>query len=176
MVKYKNGHHFVNMHHTEKFQITTHPPPKKKFGSMVFWVQMEMEYRHWPLWKNGKWLLTPPPPAQPPPKVWIWVSMEMEYGKSKNGHHFVNICIIQKNFKLLTPPPHQKFGSLVYTTNHFLTCSLRYKSFTCGWHLSNAGYEHYGHKPHHFSGRACAWQGLWRSPHYLPYLNGTHYD
>ena len=33
MKKLKNGYHFVNMHHREKFKLlTTHPP---KFGSLV---------------------------------------------------------------------------------------------------------------------------------------------
>ena len=33
MKKLKNGHNFINMHYTEKFQITDPPP---NFGSPVF--------------------------------------------------------------------------------------------------------------------------------------------
>ena len=50
MQKLKTGCHFVNIDHTEKFQITNTP----KFGSLVFWVSMEMEYQSWSLWKNWK--------------------------------------------------------------------------------------------------------------------------
>ena len=50
MKKLKNGCHFINVNHTEKFQITDLP----KFGSPVFWVSTEMEYQHRPLWKNWK--------------------------------------------------------------------------------------------------------------------------
>ena len=71
----KNGCHFVNIDHMEKFQITEPP----KFGSLVFHVSTEMENHHWPLWKNWKmaafslisiiWknfkLLTPP-------KFWVF--------------------------------------------------------------------------------------------------------
>ena len=42
MKKLKNGHHFINIDHMEKFQITDPP----KFGSPVFGVLMEMEYQH----------------------------------------------------------------------------------------------------------------------------------
>ena len=50
MKKFKNGCHFINIDCMEKFQITDLP----KFGSLVFQVSMEMEYQHWPLWKNWK--------------------------------------------------------------------------------------------------------------------------
>ena len=41
----KNGYHFVNMHHKEKFQITDPP----KFESLVFQVLTETEYGCEPL-------------------------------------------------------------------------------------------------------------------------------
>ena len=46
MKKLKNGCHFINIDHMEKFQITNPPP---KFGSPVFPVLTEMEYQCWPL-------------------------------------------------------------------------------------------------------------------------------
>ena len=45
MKKLKNGSNFINIDHTEKFQITDSP----KFGSPVFRVSTEMEYQHQPL-------------------------------------------------------------------------------------------------------------------------------
>ena len=45
MKNLKNGCHFVNIDHREKFQITDPP----KFGSLVFQVSTEMEYH----WKTG---------------------------------------------------------------------------------------------------------------------------
>ena len=50
MKKLKNGHHFVNIDHTENFKLLT----PQKFGSLVFWVSTEMEYQCQPLWKNWK--------------------------------------------------------------------------------------------------------------------------
>ena len=50
MKKLKNGCHFININHMEKFQ-TTDPP---KFGSPVFRVSTETEYQYRPLWKNWK--------------------------------------------------------------------------------------------------------------------------
>ena len=32
MNKWKNGHHFIDMCHMEKFQMTDFPPPPKFFG------------------------------------------------------------------------------------------------------------------------------------------------
>ena len=43
MKKLINGCHFININHTEKFQITD---PSTKFGSLVFRVSTDMEY-HW---------------------------------------------------------------------------------------------------------------------------------
>ena len=43
MKKLKNGCHFFNINHMEKFQITNPP----KFGSLVFQVSTETEYQHW---------------------------------------------------------------------------------------------------------------------------------
>ena len=43
----KNGYHFINIDHMEKFQITNSYPPK--FGSPVFWVSIETEYQCQPL-------------------------------------------------------------------------------------------------------------------------------
>ena len=45
MKKLKNGCHFININHMEKFQITG----PTKFGSPVFRVLMEMKYHSWPL-------------------------------------------------------------------------------------------------------------------------------
>ena len=46
MKKLKNGCHFINIDHMEKFQITDPP----KFGSLVFRVSTEMEYHRQPTW------------------------------------------------------------------------------------------------------------------------------
>ena len=46
MKKLKNGHYFVNINHTEKFQITDLP---QMFGSLVFQVLTDMKYQCWPL-------------------------------------------------------------------------------------------------------------------------------
>ena len=43
--KLKNGHHFINIDHTEKFQVTD----PQKLGSPFFRVLTEMEYQHRPL-------------------------------------------------------------------------------------------------------------------------------
>ena len=45
MKKLKNVHHFVNIDHREKFEITDPP----KFGYLVFHMLTEMEYQGWPL-------------------------------------------------------------------------------------------------------------------------------
>ena len=45
MKKLKNGSHFVNIDHMEKFQITDPP----KFGSLIFWMLTEIENQHRPL-------------------------------------------------------------------------------------------------------------------------------
>ena len=114
MKKLKNGCHFFNIDHMEKFQITNPP----KFGSPVFWVSMEMKYQHWPLWKNWKIaaislisitqkifkLLTPPKFGS----LVFWVLIEMEYQcqplwKNWKMAAISLISIIQKNFKLPTP-------------------------------------------------------------------------
>ena len=42
MEKLKNGCHFFNTNHMEKFQITD----SSKFGSPVYQMSMEMEYQH----------------------------------------------------------------------------------------------------------------------------------
>ena len=47
MRKLKNGCHFVNIDHTEKFQITN--PPKVWVSGFLFCMLMEMEYH----WKTG---------------------------------------------------------------------------------------------------------------------------
>ena len=45
MKQLKNGSHFVNIDHMEKFQITDPP----KIWVSGFQVSTEMEYQHWPL-------------------------------------------------------------------------------------------------------------------------------
>ena len=48
MKKLKNGCHFINIDHMEKFQITDPP----KLGSLVLGVSTETEYQCQPLRKN----------------------------------------------------------------------------------------------------------------------------
>ena len=45
MKKLKNGCHFVNIDHMQKFQITN----PSTIGSPVYQVSMETEYQYWPL-------------------------------------------------------------------------------------------------------------------------------
>ena len=45
MKNLKNGYHFVNIDHMEKFKMND----PQKFGYPVFQVSMETEYQHQPL-------------------------------------------------------------------------------------------------------------------------------
>ena len=121
--KFKNACHFINIDHTEKFQINDPP----KIGCPVFRVSTEMEYQHQSLWKNWQMAVISlisiiqknfKLPTLPKFGSLVFrVSMEMEYQhwplwKNWKMAAISLISIIQKNFKLPTPPP--KFGSLVF--------------------------------------------------------------
>ena len=144
MKKLKNGCHFVNIDHIEKFQITDPP----KFGSLIFQVLMDMEYYCQPLWKNWKmaailliliiWknfkLLTPP-------KVWVssfpsfdgnGISLLAIMEKLKNGFHFINI---DHNGKISNYWPSPEFGSLVFQvlTKCNITVGHHETEYHCLW-------------------------------------------
>ena len=115
MKKLKNSCHFINIDRMEKCQITNPP----KFGFLVFWVSMEMEYHRQPLWKNWKiavisliliiWKNFKLPT---PPKVWVssfpsinrnGISPLAIMKELKNSCHFFNIDHME-NFQITDPP------------------------------------------------------------------------
>ena len=135
--KLQNGCHFININHTEKFQITDPPP---KFGSLVFWVWMETEYQHWPLWKNWKmaatsliWIIRKNFKLLTPPSLDLWFSKcwQKQYQHQPLWKHWkmaaiLLILIIRKIFKLPTPP--QSLG-------------LRFSEWRQKWNISVSYYE-----------------------------------
>ena len=134
MKKLKNGYHFVNINHTEKFQNTDfHMPPHKSLGLWFskFWWKQNISIGHYE--KIEKW-----PPFckyqsyrknsnyQPPPKVLVSgflsvdinkISVSVIMKKIKNGHHFININHMEK-FQITNPRSPTKFRSPVYPTSH----------------------------------------------------------
>ena len=112
----KNGHSSPKTHPRGKLPITD---PPLKFGSLVFWVSMEMQNWCQPLQKMGKMALDPqkcilawnfqlPTPLKFGSQV-FWVSMEMQnwcQPLQKMGKMAVapQKCILEQNFQLPTPP------------------------------------------------------------------------
>ena len=114
MKKLKNGCHFFNIDCTKKFQITD---PSQSLGLQFSEWSTEMEYQHWPLWKNWKMAaislisIVQKNFRLPTPKVWIsgfpsvdrnGISVLAIMKKLKNGCHFFNIDRTEK-FQITNP-------------------------------------------------------------------------
>ena len=104
MKKLKNGHHFININHTEKFQITNHPKiwvsnflsvNRKRISALAIMKKL----------KNGHHFVNIDhtenfPITDPAPKVSVSgflsfncnrITMSAIMKKLKNGCHFINI-------------------------------------------------------------------------------------
>ena len=119
MKKLKNDHHFVNINHMEKFQITDTPSPPKDLVSSSLRVNgngisvsaiMKNGHHFINIDCMGKFQIAEIPP---PPKVWVsgflsvkgnGISASATMKKLKNGCHFININLVE-NFQITNPLP-----------------------------------------------------------------------
>ena len=138
MKKLKNGSHFVNIDHTEKFQITDPPqslglwfsectnPPKvwvsgfpsvdgNGISALAIMKRLKNGCHFVNIDRTEKFQITNPA------KVWVSgfpsvdgneISASAIMKKLKNGSHFINIDSTEKF--LITDPPPPKFGSPVF--------------------------------------------------------------
>ena len=125
--KLKNGCHFININHAEKFQ-NYHPPKVwisgflsvDRNGISVLAIMKKLKNGHHFVNINctEKFQITAPLPKfgfSGFPSVdrnRILASVIMK--KMKNGHYFVNINHMEKFQNTNPPPPHPKFRSLVF--------------------------------------------------------------